>query len=298
MEREKVMTIGMLKGRASTVMKGNRLILMVGFVLSLITWTLTAQVYINIFSVDRVLSIIGLFYEGTDALQWTVILLPLLLVVLFLLGDMLHMSYRWFGLDLLNGKSPELKGVFQGFKGDYRSKLFSLVAIRGLLVLGWSLLFLLPGIWKAYLYSQAANCLKENPSLSTMEALNHSEELMKGNTWKYALLQLLFSPWYIVPIGVFSYFLWSNIGDLQFGPGMDEGSIELVFGLIVALLLMLGILLVVFALYVEPFKMMTKQAFYEYIAHPEGEDPYDDFEKELLQRQGLDRKKTHVTPKL
>lgn len=292
------MTIGMLKGRASTVMKGNRLILMVGFVLSLIAWTLTAQVFINIFGMDRVFSFIDLFYEGTEALQWTVILLPLLMILLFLLGDMLHMSYRWFGLDLLNGKSLELKGVFQGFLTENRKKLLSLVALRGLIVLGWSLLFILPGIWKAYLYSQAANCLKDTPSLSSMEALNQSEELMKGNSWKYALLQLLFSPWYLVPIGVFSFFLWSNISGLEVGPGMADGSIELVFSLIVALLLMLGILLLIFALYVEPFKMMTKQAFYEYIAHPDDEETYDDFEKELLKRQGLDRKKTHVTPKL
>jgi uncharacterized membrane protein len=292
------MTIGMLKGRASTVMKGNRLILMVGFVLSLIAWTLTAQVFINIFGMDRVFSFIDLFYEGTEALQWTVILLPLLLILLFLFGDMLHMSYRWFGLDLLNGKSPELKGVFQGFITENRKKLLSLVALRGFIVLGWSLLFILPGIWKAYLYSQAANCLKDTPSLSSMEALKQSEELMKGNRWKYALLQLLFSPWYLVPIGVFSFFLWSNISGLEVGPGMADGSIELVFSLIVALLLMLGILLLIFALYVEPFKMMTKQAFYEYIAHPGDEETYDDFEKELLKRQGLDRKKTHVTPKL
>lgn len=34
------MTIAMLRARASSVMKGNRLILMVGYVLSLVSWTL------------------------------------------------------------------------------------------------------------------------------------------------------------------------------------------------------------------------------------------------------------------
>ncbi len=58
------MTIAMLRGHASSEMKGNRLIVMVGYVLSLISWTLTAQFFITFFGFDRVFSMIDLFLEG------------------------------------------------------------------------------------------------------------------------------------------------------------------------------------------------------------------------------------------
>lgn len=285
------MTIAMLRGHASTEMKGNRLILMVGYVLSLISWTLTAQIFITFFGFDRVFSIIDLFLEGWNSFSWTHLLLPVLLIILFLLGDMLHMSYRWFGLDLLMGKELDVKRVFQGFQKENGKKLFSLIALRGVIVLGWTLLFVLPGIWKAYLYSQAANCLKDDPTLSSMDALKKSEELMKGNSYKYAILQGVFAPWYVVPIGLFAFFVWSNRSELQVGLEMGQEGAELIFGVVLAFLLIIGLVLLLFSLYIEPYKMVSKQAFYQFIAHPAVEDPYDDFEKELMDRQGMKGKR-------
>lgn len=292
------MTIAMLRARASSVMKGNRLILMVGYVLSLVSWTLVAQVFITIFGFDRVFSLIDLFFEGWTGFQWTYVLFPILLIILFVLGDMLHMSYRWFGLDLLKGRSLEVKGAFQGFHTPMSGRLLSLVLLRGVIVFGWTLLFIIPGIWKAYMYSQAANCLKDDPALSPMEALNRSEELMKGNGWKYALMQVIFAPWYAGPILVFAFFLWSNYAEITGGVEMGPEGEELIFGILLAILLILGLVLVLFSLYVEPHKMMTKQAFYEFISTPKDKETYDDFEKELLERQGVTRNKRQVTPKL
>lgn len=291
------MTIGMLRGHASSEMKGSRLILTVGYVLSLVSWTVTAQIFITLFGFDRVFSIIDLFFDGWSGFQWTYLLLPVLLIILFLLGDMLHMSYRWFGLDLLDGKELEVKKVFQGFQNGQAIRLFSLVALRGLIVLAWTLLFIIPGIWKAYLYSQAANCLKEDKTLTAMGALNKSEELMKGNSYKYAILQSVFAPWYVVPIGLFAFFVWSNLSELDAGLEMGQEEAELIFGVVLALMLMIGLVIVLFSLYVEPYKMVSKQVFYQFIAHPADKDPYDDFEKELMDRQGLNRNKKQVTPK-
>ncbi|MDZ7835648.1 MAG: hypothetical protein U5K84_10410 [Alkalibacterium sp.] len=81
---------------------------------------------------------------------------------------------------------------FSGVQKENVKKLGTLVLLRMALVFGWTLLFILPGIWKAYLYSQAANILKEDKTLSPMEALNKSEEVMKANVWNDTLVQLIF----------------------------------------------------------------------------------------------------------
>ncbi|GAA0358822.1 DUF975 family protein [Alkalibacterium iburiense] len=292
------MTIGILKEIAKAKLRGKRLLATVGFVLALVIWTTVAQIYITVFGFETVFSIIEIAFTGFTGFRASYLLLPVLLILLFLLGDMLHMSYRWFGLDLVEDKeNVELKDVFQGFFKDNRTKLFSLIVVRALIVLAWSLLLIIPGIWKAYLYSQAANNLKKDKSLSPMEALKQSEEQMKGNILKYVLLQLTFAPWYIVPIGLFVFFIWTNTYEIQVGLEMGAEGTELILGVVLAILFIVGVVLLLFALYVEPYKMTSKQVFYEEMNKPNDESPYDEFEQELLKKQGLDRRDRPVTPR-
>ncbi|MDZ7835649.1 MAG: hypothetical protein U5K84_10415 [Alkalibacterium sp.] len=68
-------------------------------------------------------------------------------------------------------------------------------------------------------------------------------------------------------------------------------SAELIYGLVIGVFFMVILLLFLFALYVEPYKMMAKQIlFKEMMKHEEGTE-LDDYEKTLLKRQGLDTKR-------
>ena len=295
------MSIAAMKELASTAMKGNRLLLTVGFVLPLVMWTTVAQIFITIFGMDAVLSIITPFFEGWNGFEWSYLLLPILLILLFILGDFLHISYRWFGIDFLESKPLDVKLTFQAFFKENRGKVFKLVVLRGAIVFAWSLLFILPGIWKAYLYSQAGNNLKTNPSMTPMEAMNLSEEQMKDNSKHYAILQVTFAPWYAIPIGLVIYFIATNTFEIQTGLELGTEGAQLIYGVFFAVLSIAGLLLILFSLYVEPYKMVSKQVFYKELINRDNNDTYDDFEKELLEKQGLTRKprrNRQITPKL
>ena len=64
----------------------------------------------------------------------------------------------------------------------------------------WSLLLIIPGIIAAYAYSQVFYILADNPSLSGMEALDQSKQMMKGRKWKYFCLCMRFVGWSILCI--------------------------------------------------------------------------------------------------
>ena len=73
----------------------------------------------------------------------------------------------------------------------------------------WSLLFLIPGIVKAYAYSMTPYILKDNPELSANEAINLSKKMMKGHKFDLFMLQLSFIGWYILSIFTFGIgMLW------------------------------------------------------------------------------------------
>ena len=75
----------------------------------------------------------------------------------------------------------------------------------------WSLLFVVPGIVKAYSYSMTYYIRCDNPSLTAKQAIDESRRIMNGNKWRLFCLHISFLGWIIVGtlclgIGVF----WVN----------------------------------------------------------------------------------------
>lgn len=96
-------------------------------------------------------------------------------------------------LNLTSGKKPELKDAFSGFNDFFSAfKVYFLIALFTLL---WSLLFIIPGIIKAYSYSMSLYILAENKGMSAREAITKSTELMQGHKMDLFVLELSFIGW-------------------------------------------------------------------------------------------------------
>ena len=74
---------------------------------------------------------------------------------------------------------------------------------RDLYIVLWSLLFIIPGIVKAYEYRMIPYILCDNPELSKEEAFAKSKAMMKGNKFKAFLLDLSFIGWDILSVFTF-----------------------------------------------------------------------------------------------
>ena len=107
---------------------------------------------------------------------------------------------------------PSCKDVFWGFGNGHYGNTVKIIFLRNLFVSLWSLLFIIPGIIKAYQYAVVEYVVSEDPSIGYREALDKSREMMEGNKWKLFVLDLSFILWNllnVLTLGILGVF-WLN----------------------------------------------------------------------------------------
>lgn len=114
---------------------------------------------------------------------------PLLLQAVFSLS----MAMIW--LNIAKGGTPEIQNIFDGFKDKGFERSIILYLLMYIRVLLWTLLFIIPGIIKAYSYSMSYYILAENKDMTPIEALKESERIMKGHKFDLFVLDLSFILW-------------------------------------------------------------------------------------------------------
>ena len=97
-----------------------------------------------------------------------------------------------------NLEEPQNLGLLgRIFQSAYKPAVKTLF-IMDLKLIGWTLLFIIPGIIKAYEYAMIPYIVADNPEISTQEAFAKSKEMMTGNKWNMFVLQLSFIGWDIL----------------------------------------------------------------------------------------------------
>ena len=127
-----------------------------------------------------------------------------------------------FSIRNLNSEA-EVKEAAYGFDNNYKQNVKTMFQ-RDILIFLWSLLFIIPGIVKAYEYRMIPYLLADDPTMTKDRAFAESRAMMHGNKWRAFVLDLSFLGWHLLS------------------------------------LLTLGILEV---FYVAPYKFMTDAALYE-----------------------------------
>jgi len=114
------------------------------------------------------------------------------LVSLILSGPIAYGVATYFMKVVRNGE-PLLEDMFGGFK--YFVNTFLVNLVTEILIVLWSLLFIIPGIVAALSYSMAYYIMNDNPGITCMEAINQSKEMMRGHKGKLFMLILSFIGW-------------------------------------------------------------------------------------------------------
>lgn len=85
------------------------------------------------------------------------------------------------------------------FKNSYFNIVKTLF-MQKLITSVFTLLFVIPGIIKAYEYRMVPYLLAENPDMDWREALNTSKEMMDGQKWNTFVLDMSFFGWHLLSI--------------------------------------------------------------------------------------------------
>ena len=124
----------------------------------------------------------------------------------FLLNPLEVGGNRFFTYNL--NRKAEVRELVYGYDHDYLQTVKTLF-IRDLKLFGWSLLFIIPGIVKAYEYRMIPYLIADDSSLTTKEAFDESRRLMRGNKFKALVLDLSFVGWNILnlcTLGILGFF--------------------------------------------------------------------------------------------
>lgn len=121
----------------------------------------------------------------------------------------------------------EVKEVAFAFDNNYKN-VVKILFFRELYLLGWSLLFVIPGIVKGYEYLMVPYLLAENPNLTKEEAFALSKQMMMGHKWDAFVLDLSFIGWDIlssVTLGILGIFYVQPYKCLTFAALYEELSL-------------------------------------------------------------------------
>lgn len=130
-------------------------------------------------------------------------------LLITLVSAAINLGFLIFLLNVLRNDGPAMGNLLDGF--NYWLKLILLDLLVGLLVILWSLLFLVPGIIASYRYSMAQYLLVTHPEYSVMDCIRRSKDLTEGHKWELFVLDLSFLGWLLlcaIPIVGFFLALW------------------------------------------------------------------------------------------
>lgn len=96
-------------------------------------------------------------------------------------------------LNVVNGCHPSVEDAFSGFDDFWAA--FKVNFLVGLFTFLWSLLFIIPGIIKAYSYSMSLYILAENKGKPALECINESMAMTEGHKMDLFVLGLSFIGW-------------------------------------------------------------------------------------------------------
>ena len=106
-------------------------------------------------------------------------------------------------------EDPELGLIADGFTQNYWNCMKTQF-LKSLFIGLWSLLFVIPGVIKAYEYRMVPYLLAEHPEMSSGEIFARSKEMMQGNKWDTFVLDISFVGWVLlsgITLGIL-YIFW------------------------------------------------------------------------------------------
>ena len=181
-----------VKQRAKGIMKRNYWKM---FVIALLASILTGE------GVSTVSSVQDIADNFSPDMQTTILTIGTVgsllgLVYTIFVGNVIRVGKAAYFIQNQN-ENPPLNMIFSAFKGNYMNvvKIMVVMYIKNFL---WFLLFIIPGIMKAYEYSMIPYILAENPDISMDEAFAQTRNMTTGQKMDLFVLDLSFLGWILL----------------------------------------------------------------------------------------------------
>lgn len=137
---------------------------------------------------------------------------------IFISGPLLVGQNRYFMEH--RGSEPAVGRIFYAFNGSNYLNVVKIMFLMNLKIFLWSLLFIIPGIIKAFEYFAIPYILAENPGIDSRRAFEISKQMTMGEKFNIWWLGITFIGWHLLAL------LTCGIGELFLAPYIKATDAE------------------------------------------------------------------------
>ncbi len=138
----------------------------------------------------------GMVFMGVSVMLVMLVVLAVVIALYVFILSPLEVGAQRFFIRNLNQRA-EVKEVAFGYDNNYKENVKT-IFLRSLFIFLWSLLLIIPGIYKAYEYRMIPYLLADDPTMTKDRAFAESKRLMDGQKWNAFVLDLSFLGWNIL----------------------------------------------------------------------------------------------------
>lgn len=134
-----------------------------------------------------------------------------------IIGALFLSGISWTYLDLIRGERSTIepfRDAFRGFQGTFIGGVILLSLLFNIFTSLWMILFIIPGVVKAYAYSQCYfiyydQIQQTGKKPKVLDTITASRHLMNGQKGRLLWLDVTFFGWYILTVVTFGIaYLW------------------------------------------------------------------------------------------
>lgn len=200
-----------LKGRAKECLKQYYwMALLVSIIASVLGAGQNYSFNLN-FNTKNMTSTVGIYNGDVDhsAYITMLVIIAVVLIIIFLIGiliqtflsNVVQVGLCSYFLESRKTKTDAgFPRLFYGFSCGSYLNVVKVMFMKNLIVFGWWLLLIIPGIIKEYEYSMVPYILAEHPKIDYKIAMSTSKNMMAGHKWELFVLQLSFIGWKLIGI--------------------------------------------------------------------------------------------------
>lgn len=107
---------------------------------------------------------------------------------------------RFYMESRVKGQSAGIGKVFWVFGCGYYMNVVKIMFLRDLFTFLWTLLLVIPGIYKGYEYAMIPYILSENPEADSRDVFALTKDMMEGNRFQLFCFELSFIGWYLLGV--------------------------------------------------------------------------------------------------
>ena len=144
-------------------------------------------------------------------------------LITFFVANILEVGGCRFFVQNQTGQ-PGVGTILDIFRSGNYLNVVKTMLCRDIFIFLWSLLFLVPGIIKAYEYRMIPYILAENPGMDRKEAFKISKEMMTGQKLDFFVLELSFYGWILL-----SFFTCNLLNVFFIAPYMQASFAEVYY---------------------------------------------------------------------